>query len=676
MLLFLVSLGFMLSSPSPCHTLSPNSSSPSMHVHTLEKSKQNSLFFTESNTIYTSQLNWMVTMVIDFKPYEEYLTYVKGQHDKLSSSLTLLKEYVHKYSIVDTVLIHLKMGMERLDISSHKIRELEHLLNDIYMLTGSNDHRHKRALFSFLGDILKGVAGIATQQDLKLITQKLQRLAESDINLAHILEHGMSLLNVTQVTLEKTVNTVNSLSSITKRIQIDMRNITAKIINDIEDLTNFETHWHQIENFISVLQDTTENTLLYYQTLYSQVSDILNHKVTPSVIPPSKLHEILVSISQVIPHHLSLPYDIESELLSYYQYIKCTGLRHTQGLLLVMSIPILSELSKFTIFRIHNVPVPDMNVNTTLTYDVKHEFLAISADQTKYVILSEHLYHKCAAPNVKFCDFNRPILSIDNVINTCEFSVLFRKDVSTCNVHVKSDPFTYPNAFYIANGTWSIPTRNEFNIHLECLDNSKSDYIVKPPIDLITLPLGCKGYSTDFILPSRFVHESKFVLKNTIYIPQPNISLYLTNSTSNKVKGSVIYSVPRQISFSNKEKDVNSVLKDLHNHVNDMYDFKRTLTIHKTHWKLILVLVLVVIVLISATFLCLRFKLYKMFSSKFLFSKPTTDDNKPSPIVTFNKGKAEVEIVPKPLKQTLPAPSAPTVTMPEAEPLYPNLTTY
>ena len=187
--------------------------------------------------------------------------------------------------------------------------------------------------------------------------------------------------------------------------------------------------------------------------------------------------------------------------------------------------------------------------------------------------------------------------------------------------------------------------------------------------------MGCKAYSTHFILPSRFVHESKFVLKNTIYIPQPNISLYLSNKTTKKVKGSVIYSVPQHISFSSHQDDVNSVLRDLHNHVNDIYDFKRTLTIHNSHWKLILGLILAVIVLILATVLCLRFKLYKMFFSKFCSTKPNTDENQP-PIVKYSKGNDEVEILPTLLKQTLPVPSAPEVTTPEAVPLYPTLSTY
>ncbi len=59
-------------------------------------------------------------------------------------------------------------------------------------------------MFSFLGYMLKGIAGVATESDVRNINAKLEKLANQDINLAHLIEDNVSIINATRISLSET----------------------------------------------------------------------------------------------------------------------------------------------------------------------------------------------------------------------------------------------------------------------------------------------------------------------------------------------------------------------------------------------------------------------------------------------------------------------------------------
>ncbi len=114
------------------------------------------------------------------------------------------------------------------------------------------------------------------------------------------------------------------------------------------------------------------------QTLYNQISDVLEHTMTPTIIAPKELQKILKTIKQNLKPALQLPYALNSELLLYYKHIKCTSIVHNNGIMIIMAIPIISEGSRFLIYKILNTPIPNLGVDMSVKYDIPYDKLVLS----------------------------------------------------------------------------------------------------------------------------------------------------------------------------------------------------------------------------------------------------------------------------------------------------------
>ncbi len=246
-----------------------------------------------------------------------------------------------------------------------------------------------------------------------------------------------------------------------------------------------------------------------FQILYMQISDVLQHVITPTVIAPQELLDILFSIETTIPSSMSLPFNIPLDLMSYYKYLHCTSLVHKTGIIVVMSIPLLSEQSRFHLYNILNVPVP-IKENLTVVYDIGHKQLALSEDKTQYSLLDESTYYQCSLPRVTFCSFNQPIKYVSSVLFNFSFSLLVNLDRSKCALNVVHSSLSYPQAYHLCMGRWVVTTLIDLAFTVLCYNEQKFTLKIEPPLKVITLPVGCSAHSLNVLLPPTHVQQDGF----------------------------------------------------------------------------------------------------------------------------------------------------------------------
>lgn len=376
----LLILGIIYSSALSASSQVSSSSSPSIQ-------EQNSLFLIESNTVYTTQSTWLSTFLIDFSPYFQFTNQIS---ENLHGLAMMIKFYLKKTTetknspMKSSIQTHIQLSGDRLKVFHNKVEELEYIIRNIRMLTIRNNkpnYRQKRALFSFLGDLLSGITGVATKKDIRAINDKLREVSSLNLDLIHVVEDSMSIVNATRIKLSETIGTVNSLVNVTDRLVKHLSNITASLASDIKALENFNTHWHQIALYFDVVQDIVTTAFRKFMALHVQVSDILNHKLTPNVISPMELRRILKEVSQTISSSLSLPYDPDYDIMSYYKHLRCSLVLHENGIMVVLAIPLLSEHSKFTMYDVINVPVPHPSDDMSIVYDIPFDKFALSEDK-------------------------------------------------------------------------------------------------------------------------------------------------------------------------------------------------------------------------------------------------------------------------------------------------------
>ena len=100
--------------------------------------------------------------------------------------------------------------------------------------------------------------------------------------------------------------------------------------------------------------------------------------------------------------------------MEYYKFLQCTTTSHSQG---IMTIPLLSERSQFTVYKILNVPVPYGSGNLSAQYDIKHKQIAISEDRTLlFLLLHDTEYYQYTFPGVRFCTFKKAIQYVSKVL--------------------------------------------------------------------------------------------------------------------------------------------------------------------------------------------------------------------------------------------------------------------
>lgn len=238
--------------------------------------------------------------------------------------------------------------------------------------------------------------------------------------------------------------------------------------------------------------------------------------------------------------------------------------------------------------------------------------------KNRYVVLTNKVFNKCSQGDTKFCDFGTAIRHVSDVIDTCLFSMLLKQESKNCAIKMYHDGTPYPKGFSIGKGKWAVASKDDLVFTILCLDDSEQKYQLKPPIGLITLPLGCKGYSTAITLPSYYVHEQPTYIHQINPLPKPNMTIYESSDSSELDDPIVNYKLPDKINMiSSNDQSVQSVVRRLHRQAWNTYDFQRRLKRKRRSWKNILLVTFAGVLggVVLVAFLVIKFRLYRYFGN-------------------------------------------------------------
>ncbi|CAG2251811.1 unnamed protein product [Mytilus edulis] len=240
--------------------------------------------------------------------------------------------------------------------------------------------------------------------------------------------------------------------------------------------------------------------------------------LSPSVISPKNLRKLLIGINSKLPPGIMLPSDPITKLWDYYQILSCHTVLDNNRIFVVLSVPLIDYNSNFEIFKPFNLPIP-INLNpqvdstkSMLAYsNLEAKALGVNAKRTEYILLNDDELNKCIHPIRNFCDIRSPVYRI-NLSKFC-IVALFRNDVklieNNCHNTIKINAIL-PMAEYLSSGTWIIVTAKPLRMSINCGPNIQAvEKIMKPPIDLLTLEVGCSANNDQLTLLPYYQLESK-----------------------------------------------------------------------------------------------------------------------------------------------------------------------
>jgi hypothetical protein len=238
------------------------------------------VLFRKVKPLSISQSTWLITLIIDLKPYDVMLDKSLQQLQELSEVAWsrcntfegfVDEKYTHHLDTISEELIYLNKSRSQLLSVFQGYRTLH--------------NRRKRSILPFAGDILSFLFGTASESDMSNINKHINLLGENQEKLRHVMEHSLTFINMTgQRTFENRVR-INKLSDGLGELTQAFRMLS----NEIDDTKNVE----QFLNFYMQLRDVVESAkeilfeiAIYMEHLHLQMNMLSLGKLTPSTLAP------------------------------------------------------------------------------------------------------------------------------------------------------------------------------------------------------------------------------------------------------------------------------------------------------------------------------------------------------------------------------------------------------
>ena len=151
--------------------------------------------FKKIGEVSPMQSKWMLTLVNDQKPLENFLWNLRHEGFGIER---ILKRIIDTYSVngnsTYTPLIQ-AMGRQ-LDLVKESVKPVILCLLDLKLLKSRD--RCERAVIPVVGKALHYLFGTLTTADFKVVTNKLKILMTNQEQSIHIIREGLTILNITR----------------------------------------------------------------------------------------------------------------------------------------------------------------------------------------------------------------------------------------------------------------------------------------------------------------------------------------------------------------------------------------------------------------------------------------------------------------------------------------------
>ena len=487
---------------------------------------------TEPNTFvlhvdskFTTESRWLATFTLQVTPY---LKHLQEFDDTLKGLQSNINHYITQYrrNGSNQYIPLFQLRQKQAYGCATRILNLRARITDVQKsFPSTHVSRDKRSLLPFIGNVLSSITGTATENDIKMINDKLAQLDSQSIALKHIMKDSLSIVNATQIKTVQLTHTVNHLITEMSLIYDSLDNVTSMTFDELRRAEVFTSVWDQIDIHVTNLQrglDIIEHEIDLFE---QKIADVISFKVTPTLIAPRELKVLLIEVDKSLDK-VELPYDINNQLMLYYQYLSSSMFATEHGLGVVISIPLISPHSKVDIYQIVNYPIPYSNNKLLLNHAIDHKYLAVNPSKTEIAYLNEHEFIMCTKPNVVNCHINSPFRFITSINQSCAATLVTSASIKDCPVILQPNDLVLPLAHSMQHGKWIIVTPNDISFTIICprLDTVRH-FTVKAPVDFILLSLGCYAQSLSLLLPPTYHRPSHIVYHPITEFVKDNITI-------------------------------------------------------------------------------------------------------------------------------------------------------
>lgn len=467
--------------------------------------------FEQTHEISVVRSKWMFSFFTDLKAYQDYMTKIQV---RILNADRIMQSVLEKCRR-DKQMYYYRLyeGQQREVTSLKSLYRAAHAeLRDILVIqqVKPKAKRMKRALIPFLGKVLSFLTGTLTKKDLRKVYAHIDTLSDNQERIVHVLNDTLTILNVTNVEVQRNRQFVKSLATMVGTLDRRLTLFTGHLQKFLGHLNFFLVTYLQIDLILTELRESIEKAMFYMDNIKMELDQLSLGHLAPSVIHPGELKQILTGIQSQIPKHLTLPAPVE-DIWYYYKTLTCVTLIKDRKFITLVSLPLLQLNSLFEVYQVHNIPLPYANTRMTATYELEASSLAVNAKRTDYILLTAAEVARCSNPSTKFCTLRSPLYKLGES-KLCVLS-LFRRDKSAisenCQTKVRVDSIL-PQAAYIPDGNWIIVAGEKLLFTIMCLRKETYQVETKPPIFHLNLAPACEAFADGMTLPPFYHKESHY----------------------------------------------------------------------------------------------------------------------------------------------------------------------
>ena len=199
------------------------------------------------NEIALTRPKWLTTFVIDVKPYENFLTKLSNDLDKARTAAHTIDQFYESHSKQDFKSVIAGVRAEFAILQKDQMNLVESYI-DLHAI----NTRIQRSLIPIIAKGLSFLFGTATEADLKVIQNNIDKLGKNQEEMAHVIDENISVINI-RVEMSQNRQTLYKIIGSLTVLDTKLGNITQALEREVFQVGQFVQLYLQLDSMIQAV---------------------------------------------------------------------------------------------------------------------------------------------------------------------------------------------------------------------------------------------------------------------------------------------------------------------------------------------------------------------------------------------------------------------------------------
>ena len=226
----------------------------------------------------------------------------------------------------------------------------------------------------------------------------------------------------------------------------------------------------QVRNRLAMMRDGMKNLREDLSKISEYMTSLTSHKVTPNLIPPTNLRDILNDVSKklVANPKLSLPIHKDADIWSYYQFLKIDAFVYSDMLITVLILPLIDKDLEFDLYKAHSLSLLHPELKTLFTYEIDNPYISLRSDGNYFTLPHNDDVVTCQISAGHFCNLNTALYPTASTTE-CIYHLLVNNNEKIekhCTISIRK--YMHHTAINIEGNTWALAVLEPTKLHVTC----------------------------------------------------------------------------------------------------------------------------------------------------------------------------------------------------------------